>query len=213
MSKLPKPTRQRLLLLLELLERWEKNKITSVEIASLLGCKDTLVRYDFRFVDVPAGVSNGYSRDELKSAVQAGLGVGLGEGTSEEGSVQGRFKLKNVCIVGLGRIGAALLDDGIFDKSGFKVCAGFDSNVNRVELLRSSFELYPASRIESVLKVLSIEYAFLCCGESEAQKMADRLVVAGIKGIVNYTRTVVKVPENVKVQNVSPVMALKMFES
>ena len=212
MSKLPKPTRQRLILLLELLERWEKNKITSVEIASLLGCKDTLVRYDFRFVDVPAGVSNGYSRDELKAAVQAGLESGRGEATFQ-GAVQGRFKLKNVCIVGLGRIGAALLDDGIFDKSGFKVCAGFDSNVNRVELLRSSFELYPASRIESVLKVLSIEYAFLCCGESEAQKMADRLVVAGIKGIVNYTRTVVKVPENVKVQNVSPVMALKMFES
>ena len=42
--------------------------------------------------------------------------------------------------------------------------------------------------------------------------MADRLVKAGIKGIVNYTNSVFSVPEGIKVQNVSPVVALSLVE-
>ena len=43
--------------------------------------------------------------------------------------------------------------------------------------------------------------------------MVGRLVNAGIKGIVNYTRAVLKVPPSVKVENVSPVLALQMCVS
>ena len=57
-----------------------------------------------------------------------------------------------------------------------------------------------------------IEYAVLCCPENEVQKMADRLVNAGIKGIVNYTAAVFFVPEHVKVQNVAPAVALALVE-
>ena len=57
-----------------------------------------------------------------------------------------------------------------------------------------------------------IEYAVLCCAESEIQKMADRLVKAGIKGLVNYTNAVFSVPDGIKVQNVSPVIALSLVE-
>lgn len=199
-KKIPKSTRKRLTLLLQLLEATEKKRITSLEISSALGCKDTLIRWDFRFIEQERGVKNGYDVEKLIQSIKSAL------------SVQDESAEKKICIVGLGRIGAALLDDAIFEKSGFKVCAGFDSNVNRVELLRSTFELYPASRIEQVVPQLKIEYAFLCCGEKESQKMTDRLVSAGIKGIVNYTRSVVKVPETVKVQNISPVLALKMID-
>ena len=198
-KEIPKSSRKRLMLLLELLEATDKKRITSLEISSALGCKDTLVRWDFRFIDQERGVKNGYDVEKLSQSIKKALSV-----PSDTGE-------KKICIVGLGRLGAALLDNGIFEKSGFKVCAGFDSNVNRVELLRSTFELYPAARIETVVRELSIEYAFLCCAEKVAQKMTDRLVSAGIKGIVNYTRSVVKVPEVVMVQNVSPVLALQMM--
>lgn len=192
---LPAATKKRLVLLLGLLETWQKKHISSIELSHLLGCKDSLVRYDFRFVNVPAGAKNGYDVRGLSTAIRAVLGT--------DNSVQ-----KKCCIVGLGRLGAALLDDGIFEGSGFKVCAGFDSSVNRVELLRSTFELYPASRIESVCQQQKIEYAFLCCPNGEVEKMVQRLVNAGIKGIVNYTTSLFAVPETVKVQNVSPITAL-----
>ena len=198
MSSLPEQTRKRLLLLREFLETFQKAKITSKEISEFLGCKDTLVRWDFRFLELERGVKNGYEVQKLLQSIKKAL------------LIQDEAAAKKICIVGLGRLGAALLDDAIFEKSGFKVCAGFDSSLNRVELLRSTFELYPASRIETVLPQQKIDYAVLCCQESEAEKMVSRLVNAGVKGIVNYTRAVLKVPAGVKVENVSPVLALQL---
>lgn len=203
-KKIPVSTKKRMVLLLNLLEKWKKARITSKEIAVLLGVKDSLVRYDFAFLKLPSehrGFKNGYEISALKNDVRAAL-------LSEEEFVTE----KRICIVGLGRLGAALLDNSFFEGSGFKVCAGFDSSLNRVELIRSTFELFPASRIESVCAAKKIEYALLCCEENEVQKMADRLVKAGIKGIVNYTRAVFAVPDCVKVQNISPAVALALVE-
>lgn len=208
-KKIPVSTKKRMVLLLNLLKKWSKTRITSKEIAALLGVKDSLVRYDFAFLDFPAehrGFRNGYEVSVLEKDVQHSLLK------YEEKEFGGSPQEKRLCIVGLGRLGAALLDDSFFEGSGFRVCAGFDSSLNRVELIRSTFELFPASRIESICAAKKIEYAVLCCPENEVQKMADRLVRAGVKGIVNYTRAVFAVPDSVKVQNISPAVALALME-
>ena len=204
--KLSESTKKRLFLLLNFLESCEKKRVTSKEIAFLLGVKDSLVRYDFVQAELPAehrGFRNGYDVNVLAEDIKSALGVFGDDGSARK---------KRVCVVGLGRLGAAFLDNDFFEKSGFEVCAGFDSNLNRVELLRSTFELFPASRIETVCPLKKIDYAVLCCAESEIQKMADRLVKAGIKGLVNYTNAVFSVPDGIKVQNVSPVIALSLVE-
>lgn len=204
--KLSESTKKRLLLLLNFLKICEKKRVTSKEIAFLLGVKDSLVRYDFVQAELPAehrGFRNGYDVNVLAEDIKSALGLFGDDGSARK---------KRVCVVGLGRLGAAFLDNEFFEKSGFEVCAGFDSNLNRVELLRSTFELFPASRIETVCPLKKIEYAVLCCAESEIQKMADRLVKAGIKGLVNYTNAVFSVPDGIKVQNVSPVIALSLVE-
>lgn len=204
--KLSESTKKRLFLLLNFLESCEKKRVTSKEIAFLLGVKDSLVRYDFVQAELPAehrGFRNGYDVNVLAEDIKSALGLFGDDGSARK---------KRVCVVGLGRLGAAFLDNDFFEKSGFEVCAGFDSNLNRVELLRSTFELFPASRIETVCPLKKIEYAVLCCAESEIQKMADRLVKAGIKGLVNYTNAVFSVPDGIKVQNVSPVIALSLVE-
>ena len=208
-NKIPVSTKKRMVLLLELLHEWKRPRITSKEIAALLGVKDSLVRYDFAFLDFPAehrGFKNGYEISVLEKDIRASLL------RYEEKKDNGVSLEKRLCIVGLGRLGVALLDDSFFEGSGFKVCAGFDSSLNRVELIRSTFELFPASRIENVCAAKKIEYAVLCCPENEVQKMADRLVNAGIKGIVNYTRAVFAVPESVRVQNISPAVALALVD-
>lgn len=195
MKTLPSATRKRLVLLIELLQQWKKVRITSIELSQILGCKDSLIRSDFRFIKTAKGAKNGYDVQVLKSSISEIL---CSEFPSE----------RNCCVVGLGRLGAALLDNSIFEGSGFKICAGFDSSVNRVEMLRSTFELFPANRIETVCVQKKVQYAFLCCPDVEVEKMVQRLVNAGIKGIVNYTTAVFPVPPTVKVQNVSPITAL-----
>ncbi|MBR0545438.1 MAG: hypothetical protein IIW99_04375 [Treponema sp.] len=195
MKTLPSATRKRLVLLIEFLQKWKKVRITSIELSQILGCKDSLIRSDFRFIKTAKGAKNGYDVQVLKSSISEIL---CSEFPSE----------RNCCVVGLGRLGAALLDNSIFEGSGFKICAGFDSSVNRVEMLRSTFELFPANRIETVCVQKKVQYAFLCCPDVEVEKMVQRLVNAGIKGIVNYTTAVFPVPPTVKVQNVSPITAL-----
>lgn len=200
--ELPKATQKRLIQLLQLLRCWQSEKITSVAISESTGWNPSLIRHDLWLLSFNKGVSNGYNVAELTAAIQKVLGIEPLE-LSEQGK-------KNCCIAGLGRLGAALLDESLVEGSPFVIKAGFDSNVNRVEILRSTFPLYPANEMDWVIKREKIEYAILTVQDSYAQQMHNRLVKAGIKGIVNMTNVVLTVPDGVKIENLSIVNALKM---
>ena len=194
---IPEATRKRMLLLLNLLGVWPKDKITSVDISEQTGWKDSLIRHDLWLLGYNKGVSNGYQTVDLRDAINQALGL--------------EAQTKNCCIVGLGRLGAALLDEKLTQGSSFVIKAGFDSSLNRVEILRSSFPLYPANQMNWIIKQEGITLAVLTVEDKEAQTMTDRLVAAGVLGIVNMTRTVLKVPPSVKVENASIVNALKII--
>ena len=195
-NDLPTATRKRLVQLEELLKSWSGEKITSAKICELTGWKDSLVRHDLWLIGNSArGWKNGYNTADLLAEVQSII----------------KSETQNVCIAGLGRLGAALLDDGLFSGSQFVIKAGFDSNVNRVEILRSTFPLYPAAEMNWVIKQEKITLAILAVADKDAQAMCDRLIKAGITGIVNMTRMVLSVPEGIKIENLSVLNALKMI--
>ncbi len=194
---IPEVTRKRMLTLQNLLKGWQNEKITSVQISEITGWKDSLIRHDLWLLGYNKGVSNGYRKDDLQEAIGQALGF-----ESEQ---------VNCCIVGLNRLGAALLDEDTTEGSVFKLKAGFDSNVNRVEILRSTFPLYPATEMNYVIKKENIRIAILTVSAKDAQAMCDRLIKAGVTGIVNMTRMVLSVPEGIKIENLSVLNALKMI--
>ena len=194
--ELPEVTRKRMLILQNLLQSWQSEKITSVQISEITGWKDSLIRHDLWLLGYNKGISNGYLKDDLQEAISLALGF--------------ESKEVNCCILGLNRLGAALLDDATTEGSVFKIKAGFDSNVNRVEILRSTFPLYPATEMSWVIKKENIRLAILTVADKDAQVMCDRLVKAGITGIVNMTNSVLRVPENVKLENLSILNSLKI---
>ena len=226
---LPKPTKKRLIQLLAILQKWPDKKITSVAISEVSGWKSSLIRHDLWLLGFNKGVSNGYYIEELEQALKSALNISFKKDTFMlskkesnvaytsdsstavvgSGSAEGIFK--KVCIAGLGRLGASLLDQNLFDNSVFEICAGFDSNVNRVEILRSTFPLYPASEMDFVIKREKINFAILTVADKDAQSMANRLIKAGISGIVNMTNVLLKVPQNVKVENLSIITALNLL--
>ncbi|MBO4628606.1 MAG: hypothetical protein J5687_01515, partial [Treponema sp.] len=57
---IPEATRKRMLLLINLLGVWPKDKITSVDISEQTGWKDSLIRHDLWLLGYNKGVSNGY---------------------------------------------------------------------------------------------------------------------------------------------------------
>ena len=197
--ELPEVTRKRMLILHNLLQSWQSEKITSVQISEITGWKDSLIRHDLWLLGYNKGISNGYLKDDLQEAISLALGF--------------ESKEVNCCILGLNRLGAALLDDATTEGSVFKIKAGFDSNVNRVEILRSTFPLYPATEMSWVIKKENIRLAILTVADKDAQVMCDRLVKAGITGIVNMTNSVLRVPENVKLENLSILNSLKIISN
>ncbi len=195
--KLPEASKKRMVQLLQILKAWPQKKITSAQISEITGWKDSLIRHDFWLLGKNLnGVSNGYSVENLIFVLE---------------ELICDSSTKNCCIVGLGRLGAALLDQSFFESSGFEIKVGFDSNLYRVEILRTSFPLYPADDMPWVIKQEKIEYAILSVQNKDAQAMTDRLVKTGIKGIVNLTQRLVKTPASVKVENLSIINALNLL--
>ena len=90
---IPEVTRKRMLTLLNLLQSWQSEKITSVQISGITGWKDSLIRHDLWLLGYNKGVSNGYLKDDLQEAIGRALGF--------------ESKEINCCIVGLNRLGAA----------------------------------------------------------------------------------------------------------
>ena len=195
MKDIPSPTKKRLILLERLLSDFKEERITSQKIQELTGWTSAVVRRDFYLLELKCGSSNGYNVQSLRESIKNAL------------NLSGRKT--PCCLVGLNRIGQMLLDGGGLDGSGFFLTAGFDSSVNRTEVLKSSFPLHSTVMLETIIRAEAVKYAVLAVDDSEAQKMTDRLVAAGIKGIVNYTSRMLSVPDGVTVENVCLLTALE----
>ncbi|NLC93983.1 MAG: redox-sensing transcriptional repressor Rex [Treponema sp.] len=199
---IPEPTKKRLIQMMQLLLQFDKTRITSLEISELTGWKDSLIRHDLWLVGYNKGISNGYKVSDLLDSIRKILCV---DSTLEDNK-------KNCCIVGLGRLGAALLDDDLFSESQFRIKAGFDSNINRIEILRSSFSLYPINNMANIIRQEKIIFAILCVKNKDAQNITNKLIDAKIEGIVNLTEVIVKVPSGIKVENISIINALQLLK-
>ena len=197
MKKISEPSKKRLLVLEKILSQSAKKRITSVELSDLTGWGEATIRRDISNLELHKGLSNGYEVGALRNAIRQAFQI--------DGSVAGKHRC---CIVGLGKLGEALLENSVFAGSPFELVAGFDTNVNKIEIMKSSVPLFPTLDLESKIRSLKIEYAVLAVPDEKAQFMAERLVSYGIKGIVNYTNVILNLSKNVRVENVNTVFIL-----
>ncbi len=191
------PSKKRLVILARILSQESKEKVTSVDLSALTGWSEATIRRDISILELHNGVSNGYDVKVLHDAICEALNIK----PSDE-------QKHCCCIVGLGKLGEALLSSSVFEGSAFELVAGFDTNVNKIEIMKSTIPLFATLDLESKIRSLKIEYAVLAVPDEKAQFMADRLVACGIKGIVNYTNVVLALPKEVKIQNVNTVIVL-----
>lgn len=197
MKKIPSPSKKRLITISQLLTQQNKERITSIELSALTGWGEATIRRDISLLELHSGASNGYDVKKLHDAICSLLQIVPTE--------KGKHRC---CIVGLGKLGEALLESSFFCGSNFELAAGFDSNMNKVELMKSNIPLYATLDLEKKIRSLKIEYAILAVQDEKAQQMTDRLISYGIKGIVNYTSIVLSVPNSVQVRNVNTVAVL-----
>ncbi|MDR0707854.1 MAG: redox-sensing transcriptional repressor Rex [Treponema sp.] len=192
--EIPEPAKERLLYLLKLLEKGGSATLTSAQIESLAGWSRDSIRKDISYLAADIGKASGYDSAALENAIKKTLRLD---------------RIQKICVVGLGRLGSAYLNFGAFQHGEFELTAGFDANVNRVEILSSPVPLYPTYKMNEVINRFAIEISLLCVPEDQAQLAADKLIAAGIRGIVNFAPVVLKVPPEVAVRNVYVVDELR----
>jgi redox-sensing transcriptional repressor len=193
---------------MRLLEDSRKGHLTSSQIEGLTGWPSHTIRKDISFLGIhgPDGEAGGVEGAAGRTGSQGGYSP-----TVLAPAIRKALSLdhpRKVCIVGLGRLGSAYLSmQGMkaagFNLAGsFELTAGFDISVNRVEILRSSVPLYPAYKMGEVISRFGIEIALLCVPPETAQNTAERLIAAGVRGILNFAPATLRLPPEIAVRNV-----------
>ncbi|HSL30154.1 MAG TPA: redox-sensing transcriptional repressor Rex [Anaerolineales bacterium] len=114
-----------------------------------------------------------------------------------------------VVIVGMGDMGHALARYNGFANRGFHVSMVFDNDPNKIGQRVGDFEILDTAELTERIKQNRVKVAMLTVPASSAQEMADQLVKAGVKAILNYAPISLNVPSGVRVQYIDPVTHLQ----
>ena len=115
-----------------------------------------------------------------------------------------------VAIMGAGNLGLALADYHGFKQEGFRVAALFDNLLEKVGTRsRNGIPIYDIRELKRVTKRENIAIAIIAVPIRSAQTVVDKVVLSGIKAILNFSPGSLRVPENVKMKNVDLTVSLE----
>ena len=195
-STVPKVVVSRLSLYLRELQRLEaagQATISSGQLGTLLGFSDAQVRKDLGFFGQFGYPGVGYRCDELIRAMRDILG------TNQTWSVG---------MVGAGNLGQALLGYRGFGRQNFTITAAFDADPEKVGKVIQGIRIQPIEELAETIHAKGIRLGMIVVPAARAQEAADRLVAAGIEGIVNFAPVTLVLPPHV--QNVGVDLAIEL---
>jgi redox-sensing transcriptional repressor len=115
----------------------------------------------------------------------------------------------DVVIVGMGDMGHALARYNGFNNRGFQVTMLFDNDQSKVGQKVGEFEILDTTVMVEKIRQNKVKIAMLTVPATAAQEMADQLVKAGVRAILNYAPISLNVPHNVRVQYIDPATHLQ----
>ncbi|TVT27874.1 redox-sensing transcriptional repressor Rex [Salinicoccus cyprini] len=190
-KKIPNATMKRLPLYYRFFKNAEKtsvDRVSSREISEALDIDSATIRRDFSYFGELGRKGYGYNVKSLLNFFME--------------HIQGN-EVRNVAIIGAGNLGSALLNykfSSINDR--MNVVAAFDSNAQIVGTSINGTTVYHSDELEDLISRHSIDVAILTLPAEVSQDMAERLVEAGIKGILNFTPIRLNVSDEIYVHNI-----------
>jgi redox-sensing transcriptional repressor len=115
----------------------------------------------------------------------------------------------DVALVGAGDLGSAIARYRGFGDRGFHITHVFDSSPDKVGKKLGGFAIQAISDLGKVIAADKIRIAMVAVPAEHAQDVANILIDAGVKAILNYAPINLKVPEDVHVQYIDPVLHLQ----
>lgn len=115
----------------------------------------------------------------------------------------------SVALVGAGDLGHAIANYEGFIKRGFRIALIFDNDPAKIGSSFNGLEIYDVARIGELVPAHAIRLAMVAVPAGVAQAVANTLIQAGVKGLLNYAPINLAVPDDVKVQYIDPVVHLQ----
>jgi redox-sensing transcriptional repressor len=181
---------------LETFQRVEKHTISSKQLGEALGYTDAQVRKDLAYFGQFGHPGIGYKVEELIGQLRKILGTD---------------KVWNVLLVGAGNLGRALIAYRGFLRKGFRLAAIFDADPNKVGHAFGELTIESIDRMKEIVARDNIKVAIMSVPAEAAQRVADELVAAGVRGILNFAPVSVTVPAEVSVQGVDLAVQLEQL--
>jgi len=114
-----------------------------------------------------------------------------------------------MAVVGVGNLGHAVAHYRGFKARGFRVAALFDADPAKVGESINGMSVLPMDHLDSEIRRQAIKIAMIAVPAETAQTVADQLIEAGVKALLNYAPITLAVPPGVHVQYIDPVAHLQ----
>ena len=167
---------------------------SSQELGERLGISAAQIRKDLSQFGEFGKQGTGYNIEYLADQVREILNVN---------------KVWAVAIVGAGDIGRALAGYNGFNERGFRIKMIFDNAPSRIGQQHGDFTIKDSATMKEEIRAAGIKMAMIAVPAAYAQAVADQLVEAGVKAILNYAPVNLNVPPGVRVQNIDPSIHLQ----
>jgi redox-sensing transcriptional repressor len=175
-------------LYLSLLKRYDEQEILWISATTLaedLGLSSILVRKDLSCTGLEGRPKYGFRIKPLIDAIENSLGWN---------------NTTDAILVGAGNLGKALLGYAGFAQYGLQIVAVFDNDPDKVGKSVQGIEILPMEKIPDLIERTRIPMAVLTVPATCAQKIAENLADAGIRGIWNFAPVKLKLSEKIIIQ-------------
>ena len=181
------------------LERFHREGVQTVSSGQLgvaLGITDAQVRKDLACLGNLGQPGIGYPAQELMAALRVRLGLD---------------RQWAAVVVGVGNLARALLRYRGFERQGFRFVALFDADETKIGQVVDDLEIHPIERMDEIIHKTGAELGVVAVPAEAAQNVANALVGAGIRGILNFAPTVLHLPAGVSLVAVDLAIQLQQL--
>jgi len=168
--------------------------IFSHEIAKIIHITPVQVRRDIMLIGYTGTLRKGYNVKELIDLI--------GEIIDSEKGIK-------VCVIGIGNLGRAIINYFSGRRTHLTIAAAFDNNPAKIGKKYSGVTCYDIEQLNDIVRNEGIRIGIMTVPAEQGQATADKLVKAGIKGILNYTPKPVAVPRDVYLEEYDMVTSLE----
>jgi redox-sensing transcriptional repressor len=171
-----------------------KTHIYSHELANLHNITAVQVRRDIMLIGYSTTLKKGYDVKALIDVI---------------GDIIDTKEGLNAAVIGIGNLGRAITTYFYGKRTKLKIAATFDTDPDKTDRVISGVKCYQMSELAKIIKEQDISIGILTVPPESASAVAETLIMAGIKGILNYTSTPLNVSPDVYLEEYDMVTSLE----